>query len=61
MKNPAEQLRADGSVDTVRQHPFLKGINWQVQEDNRVKPPDKEKVGVCSVCLVVFLIYMEII
>jgi hypothetical protein len=57
MKNPAERLGADDLVDTVRQHPFFKRIDWQAQEEKQVKPPDKEKVGVSSVFLVVFLIY----
>ena len=43
MKNPAQQLGSNGSVDTVRQHPFFKGIDWQALQEEWVKPP--EKVG----------------
>jgi hypothetical protein len=67
MKNPAQRLGSNGSVDTVRQHPFFEGIDWQALQEKRVKPPEKEKVAtVSTVCgfevtyLVVLIIYMEI-
>jgi len=44
MKNPAQRLGSNGSVDTVRQHPFFKGIDWQALQQKRVKPSEKEKV-----------------
>jgi len=46
MKNPAERLGADGLVDTGRQHPFFKGIDWQALKEKRVNPLRKEKMGV---------------
>ena len=42
-KDPALRLGSDGSVDTVRQHPFFKDIDWKALQDKRVKPPEKEK------------------
>jgi serine/threonine protein kinase len=45
MKNPTERLGSSGSVDTVRQHPFFKGIDWQAVQEKRVKPPEKEMVA----------------
>jgi novel protein kinase C epsilon type len=39
IKNPAERLWSNGSVDAVRQHPFFKGIDWQALQEKRVKPP----------------------
>ena len=45
MKNPEQRLGSNGSVDTVRQHPFFKGIDWQSLYEKRVKPPEKEKVS----------------
>jgi len=42
MKNPAQRLGSNGSVDTVRQHPFF---NWQALQEKQVKPPQKEKVA----------------
>jgi hypothetical protein len=49
MKNTAERLGADGSVHTVGQHPFFKGIDWQTLEEKRMNPPEEEKVSVRSV------------
>jgi len=45
MKNPAKRLGSNGSVDTVRQHPFFKGIDWQALHGRWVKPPEKENVA----------------
>ena len=36
--------RVNGSVDTVRQHPFFKGIDWQALQEKLLKTPEKEKV-----------------
>ena len=44
MKNPAKRLGSNSSVDTVQQHPFFKGIDWQALQEKWVKPPEKEKV-----------------
>ena len=44
MKDPEQRLGSNGSVGTVRQHPFSKGIDWNALEEKRVKPPEKEKV-----------------
>jgi len=67
MKNPAQRLGSNSSVDTVRQHPFFKGIDWQDLKKKRVKPPEKENVakvntvcGVQNTHLVVLIIYVEI-
>jgi novel protein kinase C epsilon type len=38
IKNPAERLGSNGSVDTVRQLPFFKGIDWQALQEKWVKP-----------------------
>jgi len=46
MKSPVERLDADGSVDTVRQHPFFKGTDWQALKEKRVSPQGKEKAGI---------------
>jgi serine/threonine protein kinase len=43
-KDPALRLGSNGSVNTLRQHPFFKGIDWKALEEKRVKPPEKEKV-----------------
>jgi serine/threonine protein kinase len=43
MKNPAERLGSNGSVDTVRQHPFFTGIDWQALREKRVEPPEIPK------------------
>ena len=40
-KNPKKRLGSNGSDDTVRQHPFFKGIDWQALQEKRVKPPGK--------------------
>ena len=45
IKNPTERLGSNGSVDTVRHHPFFKVIDWQARQEKRVKPPEKEKVA----------------
>jgi serine/threonine protein kinase len=45
MKNPTKRLGSNGSVDTVRQHPFFKGIDWQALQEKRVKPLEKEMVA----------------
>ena len=37
--------RVNGSVDTVRQHSFFKGIDWQALQEKRLKTPEKEKVA----------------
>jgi len=44
MKNPAQRLGSNGSVDAVWQHPFFKGIDWQALQEKQVNPPEKEKV-----------------
>ena len=44
-KDPAQRLGCDGSVDTLRQHPFFKGIDWKALQEKRVKPPEKETVA----------------
>jgi hypothetical protein len=41
MKNPKERLGADGSVDTIRQHPFFRGIDWMALKQKRVEPPER--------------------
>jgi serine/threonine protein kinase len=43
MKNPSQRLGSNGSFETVRQHPFFKGIDWQALREKRVRPPEKEK------------------
>jgi hypothetical protein len=45
-KDPAERLGADGSVLTVRQHPFFDWIDWKALMKKQVEPPEEEKVGV---------------
>jgi serine/threonine protein kinase len=40
MKNPAERLGSEGSEDTVREHPFFEGIDWQELLEKRMKPPE---------------------
>jgi novel protein kinase C epsilon type len=42
MKDPEERLGSNGSEDTVRQHPFFKGIDWQALREKRAKPPPKK-------------------
>jgi serine/threonine protein kinase len=34
MKDPEQRLQSNGSVDTVRQHPFFKGIDWKALQGN---------------------------
>jgi serine/threonine protein kinase len=41
-KDPKERLGSSGSDDTVRQHPFFKGIDWQALQEKRAKPPTKK-------------------
>lgn len=55
MKNPAERLGADGSEETVRQHPFFEGIDWEALEKKQLNPLEKEKVGVRFVLQLLFL------
>ena len=45
MKDPKQRLGSNGSVNTVRHHPFFKGIDWKALQEKRVKPPEKEKVA----------------
>jgi hypothetical protein len=45
MKNPRQQLGFNGSVDTVRQQPFFRGIDWQALKEKRVNPLEKKKVA----------------
>jgi hypothetical protein len=42
MKDPEEGLGSNGSDDTVRQHHFFKGIDWQALQEKRAKPPPKK-------------------
>jgi novel protein kinase C epsilon type len=44
-KDPERRLGSD-SDNTVRQHPFFKGIDWEALEEKRVKPPENiAKIG----------------
>ena len=45
MKNSQKRLGTTGSVDTIRQHPFFKGIDWKALQEKRVQPPEKEKAA----------------
>jgi serine/threonine protein kinase len=46
MKDPDKRLGADGSMDTIRNHPFFRGIDWQALEEKRVEPPEmRAKIG----------------
>jgi serine/threonine protein kinase len=42
-KDPADRLGADGSIDTMRRHPFFTWIDWKALEEKRVKPPEEKK------------------
>jgi serine/threonine protein kinase len=41
IREPTERLGANGSVDTIRKHPFFEGLDWVALEEKRVAPPDK--------------------
>lgn len=44
MKDPKQRLGSKGTDDTIRQHIFFRGIDWQALQDKTVKPPEVENV-----------------
>jgi len=43
-KDPYERLGAYGRLDSVREQPFFRGIDWRAVQEKRVKPPQKPKI-----------------
>jgi len=43
-KNPYKRLGAYGRVDSVREEPFFRGVDWRALQEKRVKPPQKPKM-----------------
>ena len=43
-KDPEQRLGSNSSDDTIQQHSFFRGIDWQALQEKRVKPPEVEKV-----------------
>ena len=43
-RNPHEHLGAYGRLDSVREQPFFRGVDWRALREKRVKPPQKPKI-----------------
>jgi len=43
-KDPYERLGAYGQLDSVREQPFFRGIDWRALREKRIKPPVKPKI-----------------
>ena len=41
VKDPKKRLGAGRSIDTIRKHPFFKGLDWVSLQEKRVEPPEK--------------------
>ena len=41
VKDPKKRLGAGRSIDTIRKHPFFKGLDWVALQEKRVEPPEK--------------------
>ena len=42
--DPKQRLGSNGSDDTIRQHSFFRGIDWQALQHKTVKPPEVKKI-----------------
>jgi len=54
-KDPNERLGAYGRLDSVREQPFFRGIDWRAVQEKRVKPPQKPKIMKVSITDSVFI------
>jgi len=43
-KDPYERLGVSGRLDSVREQPFFRGIDWHALQEKRVKPPQKPDI-----------------
>ena len=43
-KDPYERLGAYGRLDSVREQPFFRGIDWRSLREKRVKPQEMPKI-----------------
>jgi len=54
-KDPHERLGAYGRLDSVREQPFFRGVDWRAVQEKRVKPPQKPKIMKVSSTDAVFI------
>jgi len=43
-RNPYERLGAYGRLDSVREQPFFRGVDWRALQEKRVKLPQKPNI-----------------